>query len=45
MFDSLLLLSSGRVAYYGDIEHCAAYFSGLDLPCPTNYNLADHIRK
>ena len=45
MFDSLLLLCEGQVAYYGDIKHCSQYFSDLGMPCPLTYNLADHIRK
>ena len=45
MFDSLLLLCEGQVAYYGDIKHCPQYFSDLGMPCPLTYNLADHICK
>ena len=45
MFDKLLLLCEGEVAYYGDVKACADYFADIDLPCPPNYNLADHIRE
>ena len=45
MFDKLLLLCEGEVAYYGDVKACADYFTSFDLPCPPNYNLADHIRE
>ena len=45
MFDKLLLLCEGEVAYYGDVKACADYFTSIDLPCPPNYNLADHIRE
>lgn len=45
MFDKLVLLCDGNLAYYGDVRHCARYFSSIDLKCPDNYNLADHIRK
>ena len=41
----LLLLCDGQVAYYGDVTHCASFFSDIELPCPPNYNLADHICK
>ncbi|XP_067951045.1 uncharacterized protein [Watersipora subatra] len=43
MFDKLLLLCDGQVAFNGSISRCAEYFEGLGLPCPPNYNLADHI--
>jgi len=45
MFDKLLLICEGQVAYYGEAKKCAQYFAALGLPCPTNYNIADHIRK
>lgn len=34
-----------QVAYFGDVKHCSSFFSGIHLECPSNYNLADHIRK
>ncbi|KAF6022142.1 hypothetical protein EB796_019552 [Bugula neritina] len=43
MFDKLLLLCDGQVAYYGEAKKCAQHFAALGLPCPTNYNIADHI--
>ncbi|XP_067944031.1 uncharacterized protein [Watersipora subatra] len=43
MFNQLLLLCEGKVAYYGEVQHCAKFFEGISLPCPPNYNLADHI--
>ena len=45
MFDTLLLLCEGNVAFHGDVAHCAQYFKDMELPCPPNYNLADHICK
>jgi len=45
MFDKLLLLCDGKVAYFGEVKNCAQHFASLELPCPANYNLADHICK
>ncbi|KAF6029156.1 hypothetical protein EB796_012553 [Bugula neritina] len=43
MFDKLLLLCDGKMAYFGEVKNCAQHFASLELPCPANYNLADHI--
>jgi len=45
MFDKLLLLCDGKMAYFGEVKNCAQHFASLELPCPANYNLADHICK
>ena len=42
MFDRLLLLSEGRVAYLGRAERAKEFFSQLGYPCPLNFNPADH---
>lgn len=34
MFSKVLLLSQGRVVFYGDREATLLYFSRLGLPCP-----------
>ena len=45
MFDKLLLLCEGEVAYYGDTKACTEYFRALDLPCSEQIHIADHIGK
>mmetsp|Transcript_15706 Transcript_15706/g.64196 ORF Transcript_15706/g.64196 Transcript_15706/m.64196 type:complete len:181 (-) Transcript_15706:872-1414(-) len=41
LFDRLLLLSKGRVMYFGPATDAVAYFSGLNYRCPSNFNPAD----
>eukprot|EP01080_Neovahlkampfia_damariscottae_P012084 gene12084-5577_t len=41
IFDKLLLLSSGQVAYFGDAKKAVPYFADLGYPIPKNYNPAD----
>ncbi|CAL8101454.1 unnamed protein product [Orchesella dallaii] len=41
LFDKLLLMSEGRVAYYGDAKKAPTYFSSIGYPCPETYNPAD----
>ena len=43
MFDSLLLLAEGRVAYLGARAAAKHHFAGLGFPCPPDYNLAEHL--
>lgn len=44
MFDKLLLLVKGRVAYYGTAGADAlAFFADAGMPCPPNYNPSDHF--
>ena len=46
MFDKLLLLCEGEVAYYGDAKACAEYFrAALHLPCSQEIHIAEHIGK
>ena len=42
-FDSLLLLSSGRVAYHGAARDAASHFGALGCPTPCGENPADHM--
>ncbi|XP_064642408.1 uncharacterized protein LOC135496813 isoform X2 [Lineus longissimus] len=42
-FDKVLLLSGGKVAYYGKGAEIARYFENIGLPCTPNYNPADFI--
>nr|QNH67904.1 ATP-binding cassette transporter subfamily G-like protein 5 [Brachionus rotundiformis] len=42
MFDTLILLAEGRLAYLGPNSLAPDYFSGLGYPVPYLYNPADH---
>ncbi|XP_053213007.1 protein white-like isoform X1 [Panonychus citri] len=41
MFDEILLLSQGRVAFMGSSADALIFFSRIGLRCPSNYNPAD----
>lgn len=41
MFDKLLLMANGRVAFLGTPAEANDFFASLQAPCPTNYNPAD----
>lgn len=43
MFDRLLLLAEGRVAFMGTVEEAHVFFSRMERPCPPNYNPGDHF--
>src|SRR5581483_9382795 len=44
MFDKLLLLVDGQVAYYGRAGNEAMeFFARANMPCPPNFNPADHF--
>ncbi|XP_054160064.1 protein white-like [Oppia nitens] len=45
LFNQLLLMADGRVAYLGKAETALDYFSKLGLNCPNNYNPADFYIK
>ncbi|XP_031332546.1 protein white-like [Photinus pyralis] len=42
LFDKILLVSEGRVAFLGTRSDAESFFASIDLPCPPNYNPADH---
>lgn len=42
LFDKVCLLSSGRIMFNGTLKAADAFFSSHGLPCPPNYNPADH---
>lgn len=41
LFDLLLLLSAGRLMYFGKASQAVAYFSAMGYPCPAHFNPAD----
>lgn len=41
LFDNLLLLANGRVAYMGPRSEALHYFNELGYRCPPHYNPAD----
>lgn len=43
LFDDLLILSRGRVAYYGPTQDAVDYFARQGYPCPEYSNPADYI--
>ncbi|KAI9478275.1 MAG: P-loop containing nucleoside triphosphate hydrolase protein [Benjaminiella poitrasii] len=43
MFDSLMLLTNGQLAYFGPASSCSTYFKDLGFPVPTDYNIADYL--
>jgi ABC-type multidrug transport system ATPase subunit len=43
LFDKVMLLSEGEVAYFGPTSHAEAYFKRIGLPFPVNYNPCDYM--
>jgi ABC-type multidrug transport system ATPase subunit len=43
LFDQLLLLSAGKMIFYGPANQALAYFSSLKYRCPIQYNPADYF--
>lgn len=43
MFDTLLLLAKGKVAYFGPAREAMDYFSSVGLHCDLQYNPADYM--
>jgi len=41
LFDKLLLLSGGKIMYFGNAADAVDYFSALNYKCPANFNPAD----
>ncbi|KAL6067079.1 White-brown complex protein 11 [Balamuthia mandrillaris] len=42
-FDKLLLMSEGKVVYFGSVAESIAYFSALNFKCPRFQNPADYF--
>lgn len=43
MFDQVLLLAEGRVAFFGDPEEAIDFFGENGYKCPINYNPAEYL--
>ncbi|CAB3976536.1 ABC transporter G family member 14 isoform X3 [Paramuricea clavata] len=43
LFDKLLLLVNGKVAYYGNSSDVLNFFERIGFPCEEHYNPADYI--
>jgi len=43
LFDDLILMSAGRVAYSGDASRCLAHFAAIGFPCAAATNATDHF--
>jgi ABC-type multidrug transport system ATPase subunit len=43
LFDDLLLLSEGRVVYYGEAKDAVSYFARAGYECPQYMNPSDYI--
>lgn len=42
LFDKILLMAEGRVAFLGTPSQATTFFDQLGAPCPTNYNPVDY---
>jgi ATP-binding cassette subfamily G (WHITE) protein 8 (sterolin 2) len=45
LFDLVLLLSGGRVVYFGQAKEMVDYFTKLGFPCPELTNPCDYYGK
>lgn len=43
MFDSVIILHDGEVAYHGPVQQLPLHFEKLGFPCKSNFNPADHV--
>ncbi|KAI5808795.1 P-loop containing nucleoside triphosphate hydrolase protein [Peziza echinospora] len=43
MFDKVILIAQGRIAYHGSILNAVEYFASLGYPVPQGANAADHF--
>ncbi|KAK8827303.1 hypothetical protein WA556_000928 [Blastocystis sp. ATCC 50177/Nand II] len=41
LFDNVMYLADGEVAYFGPREQAVQYFASIGMPCPSYYNMAD----
>lgn len=43
MFDDLLLMSEGKLMYYGEVSNVRSYFAELGYPCASDTGTAEHV--
>ena len=43
MFDSIILMTQGKVAFFGSLSEGLEYFSSIGFPCPSLMNPADYF--
>eukprot|EP00475_Leptophrys_vorax_P003406 TRINITY_DN12009_c0_g1_i1.p1 TRINITY_DN12009_c0_g1~~TRINITY_DN12009_c0_g1_i1.p1 ORF type:complete len:643 (+),score=189.13 TRINITY_DN12009_c0_g1_i1:173-1930(+) len=43
LFDKVMLLSEGKLMYFGAADQAVPHFERLGFPMPANYNPADHL--
>lgn len=43
MFENVVLLAKGKVAYFGAVREAMNYFSSVGLNCDLLYNPADYM--
>ena len=43
LFDTLLLLSTGRTCYYGPVDQVGPYFDAIGFPMPLHFNPAEFL--
>ena len=43
MFENVVLLAKGKVAYFGAVREAMSYFSRVGLHCDLLYNPADYM--
>ncbi|XP_012282136.1 protein white [Orussus abietinus] len=43
LFDRILLMAEGRIAFMGTSEQACTFFKSLGAACPSNYNPADYF--
>lgn len=44
LFDRVMYLADGEVAYFGRREETQAYFESIGMPCPPYYNIAGKMK-
>jgi ATP-binding cassette subfamily G (WHITE) protein 2 len=43
MFERVTVLSQGRLQYFGERRNLAPFLAAAGFPCPSTFNMADHI--
>lgn len=43
LFDEIILMAEGKVAFSGPVTHALEFFKSVGHPCPMNYNPANHF--